>query len=167
VRLYVASAFVNKFEVQKVQKALRKDRHTITHDWTKESADHLEAGSKEFFEYLYKCGDADFFGVLNADALVVVAHPAMSDTKAELGIALGAGIPVYVLWPERRQCVFYGRTTRYTGERALTNVRRSLKVRERQLHIGWCGKPDYAVHMPAVFKATGNRPPFITAGNRK
>ena len=112
MRLYVASAFSNKPEVHEVQAAVINAGHTISHDWTTEDASHLPAGSPEFYAYLEECGVRDFVGVLSADAVIVIAHPDMGDTKAELGIALGLGMPVFVLYPERKHCVFYGYTKR-------------------------------------------------------
>lgn len=124
-KIYVASAFANRPEAREVQAALRAAGHTITWDWTQEDASHLQRGSPEFFAFLEKCGEADFKGVMGADAVVVVAHPEMSDTKAEMGIALGAGIPVFVLYPERRHSVFYGRVVRIRSLEDLIDSLRS------------------------------------------
>lgn len=108
MKIYVASAFQNQAEVHVVQELLRKAGHKITHDWTLRNASHLTPNTPEFFAFLEECGGEDFDGIIKADRLVVIAHPSMSDTKVEIGIALGVGVPVYVLYPERAHSVFYG-----------------------------------------------------------
>lgn len=107
-RVYVASAFANKPAVRELQRALVDAGHSITHDWTVEDASHLPEGTPEWFDYLFCCGDKDLLGIESADAVVVLAHPEMRDTRFEMGYALGAGVPVYVLDYSRAVSVFYG-----------------------------------------------------------
>lgn len=119
MRIYVASAFANKAEVRDLQKLLRMDGHVITHDWTTEDASHLVPGSFEWHEFLQDCGDADLQGVIEADALVLIAHPEMRDTRFEAGVAVGMGIPVYVLNAHRAVSVFYRNMRRVSSADAL------------------------------------------------
>lgn len=111
MRVYVASAFCNKSEVRRVFGLLREAGHIVSHDWTVEDA--AELPSHQVQEYLEECGIRDFRGILSAHCLLVLAHPDMKDTRAELGIALGAGIPVVVVECKGAHSVFYGLTSRF------------------------------------------------------
>lgn len=87
---------------------LSRAGHTVTHDWTREAVDP-EWDLDRQAAYLQRCGAADFEGVVRADALVLVNHPASRDAMAEFGIALGRGLDVFVLYPARRASVFFHR----------------------------------------------------------
>ena len=121
-KVYVASAFCNKAETRAVQAALIAAGHTVSHDWTTEDASHLEFKSPAYFEYLERCGENDLRGIINSTAVVVIAHEQMRDTLCEMGLAIGFGVPVYVLNPERRHSVFYSQTTPVAGVTDLLSV---------------------------------------------
>jgi hypothetical protein len=106
MKVYVATAFPNREEAKAVMHALRAAGHVITHDWTGEAIDPAWPVERQE-AYLRACGTADFEGVAEADALVLVNHQASRDAMAEFGMALGLGTPVFVLYPERRSSVFF------------------------------------------------------------
>lgn len=93
MKIYVAGKWEEKDRVREVQQKLQLHGHTITHDWTTEES----------------CGDNedkwkshavnDLAGVLNADAYVGVFEKNLkySGAIAEFGIALGNGIPIYII----------------------------------------------------------------------
>jgi nucleoside 2-deoxyribosyltransferase len=104
VDIYVASAWANREEVNKIQKLLtERGGHHITHDWTRECETPGFLASQEVRnDYGYK----DYMGVVDADAVVVVAHPEAKDTRCEMGIAIGLQKPVIVIHPDRFKSVF-------------------------------------------------------------
>jgi hypothetical protein len=42
--------------------------------------------------------------------VVLINHDLLRDAMCEMGIALGSGKPVFVLYPDRRTSVFFHRT---------------------------------------------------------
>lgn len=106
MNIYVATAFPNLPEARGVMACLRDHGHTISHDWTGERIDPSWPLERQH-AYLQECGAADLRGVLNADALVLVNHELSRDAMTEFGVAIGVGIPVYVLYPDRRASVFF------------------------------------------------------------
>jgi hypothetical protein len=87
MRVYVAAKYENRDRASDIMALLRKARHTITYDWTQNeqvSADQAVA---------------DYNGVMTAEAFVLVAEEdaAFCGALVELGIALGRGIPCYVI----------------------------------------------------------------------
>lgn len=109
MKIYVASAFGNKADVRHLYAVLRAAGHEITHDWTLEDASHLALNSPEFWRYIRDCGDRDLQGIDSADAVIVLVHPEMRDTRFEMGWALAKGKPVYVLDSDRALSVFLHR----------------------------------------------------------
>lgn len=97
MRLYVATAYANREEAQRVIAVLTARGHTITHDWTTQTLDGVPPAEHRAF--LDRCGRHDFAGVVSADAVVLLADARMRDARIEMGIALGVGIPVFVLDP--------------------------------------------------------------------
>lgn len=101
--IYVASSWRNQDEVRLMQALLKEAGHLITHDWTKESETPGFLSSQDVHnEYGYN----DFIGVVEADAVVVLAHPEAKDTRCEMGMAIGMGKPVIVVGPEKWSTVF-------------------------------------------------------------
>jgi hypothetical protein len=109
MRLYVAGSYRDTAAVREVMAAVKREGHTISHDWTEKEAIScgLPEGSPEYQAFLYQCGREDLQGVLSADGLVLVGHPMCRDAMAEFGMALGFGLPCFVFHPERRPSVFY------------------------------------------------------------
>ncbi len=87
MRVYVASKFENHARVREVQEQLRAAGHTITYDWTRCAVMDILQAKK------------DLRGVLDAEVVVLIIEEDVPYRGAlvELGIALGAAIPVYVL----------------------------------------------------------------------
>ena len=87
MRVYVAAKFEDQERVLDIMAILRHAGHTITYDWTRK-----EQISKEQ-------ATLDAQGVLTAEALILVAEQpyAYCGALVELGLALGRGIPIYVL----------------------------------------------------------------------
>ncbi len=87
MNVYVASKFENYMRVREIQDQLRAAGHTITYDWTQCAVMDAVQARK------------DLFGVLDAEAVVLIVEEDLSYRGAlvELGIAMGAAIPVYVL----------------------------------------------------------------------
>jgi hypothetical protein len=86
VRIYVASKFENSGLVREAHAALREDGHTISHDWTTESADGLYGQALEV--YLQGCAEKDVEGVLSADAFLLLNHVLMAGGFTEFGMAI-------------------------------------------------------------------------------
>ena len=96
MRIYVASKFEEAPRVRSVMTSLRLAGHTITFDWT-----HGEQLSAEQ-------ANLDVQGVLDAEALVFIAEIPLRYCGAlvEFGLALGRGIPIYVMGHCIDQCIF-------------------------------------------------------------
>jgi nucleoside 2-deoxyribosyltransferase len=109
-KIYVATSFANIPEARDVMSLLREVGHDITWDWTSEALDPSWPKAQQD-AYLQKCGAADYQGVVNADALVLINHDKARDAMTEFGVAIGLGRPVFVLYPERRSSVFFHRAT--------------------------------------------------------
>lgn len=84
--VYVASKFENTKVVKSAYAALRESGHTITHDWTEESAEGLTG--EALHVYLEECAKKDMEGVQKCDALLLINHPNGCGMYTELGIAL-------------------------------------------------------------------------------
>ena len=106
--LYVATAFGNRAEAKELMERLRTEGHTISHDWTGENVNPAWSLGIQS-QYLQACGAADFRGVVEADAVILINHPECRDAMTEFGIALGRGIPVFVLHPDVKLSVFFHR----------------------------------------------------------
>lgn len=95
MRIYVASKFNRAADVKVVQGKLKAAGHTITLDWTSHTVAGLTGQERE--DALARFAQLDLDGVVEADALVMVHDEASRGAFCEVGIALGRGIPVYVL----------------------------------------------------------------------
>ena len=133
MHVYVASAFANKEEVRFVQRELINNGHTISYDWTQDDASHLIPDSCQFYSFLEQCGSNDLRGILAAAAVIVIAHPEMRDTRTEMGIAIGAEIPCFILYSERTHSVFYRSTVRVQSIEELLGCLRVLQYVEDRL----------------------------------
>lgn len=108
MKLYLASGLSNRATVAQVARDLRELGHTITYDWT-EHGSVQDASDEEKAAVAM----AELGGVLEAE-MVVAILPGGRGTHVEIGAALGAGIPVVVVYrrPEDLtvggiECVFY------------------------------------------------------------
>ena len=105
MRIYCAGKWEEKHRIQIVQNILRRAGHEITFDWTQQPNTTNEAELNE--QCLY-----DIEGVMSADALVAVLVDEdkylckSANRYVEIGIAIGAGIPVYILGKPRQDFLF-------------------------------------------------------------
>lgn len=103
MKIYVAAKFEEGPKVQKVYEKLRARGHKITHDWTTEDADKF----KNVNGYSEQCAKSDYYGVLEADAVLLFNHDRLYGGATEMGIAIAAGVPVYVVGREIRENIFF------------------------------------------------------------
>ncbi len=105
MKIYCAGKWEEKHRIQIVQNILRRAGHEITFDWTQQPNTTNEAELNE------QCL-CDIEGVMSADALVAVLVDEdkymckSSNRYVEIGIAIGAGIPVYILGKPRADFLF-------------------------------------------------------------
>jgi nucleoside 2-deoxyribosyltransferase len=102
MRIYIATSLDNVAQHNKLRDSLDA-RHELTYDWTAHgSVQHL--GEDVIRSVAYK----EARGVSDAD-LVVILLPGGRGTHVELGIAIGAEVPVYIYnfraYP--KWCAFY------------------------------------------------------------
>lgn len=103
MRVYVAAKFEEAPNVQKVYEKLRARGHKITYDWTNEDADKF----KNVAGYAEGCAWKDYWGVKECDAVLLFNHDRLFGGATEMGIALGVGIPVYVVGRSIRENIFF------------------------------------------------------------
>lgn len=96
MRVYVAAKWEDRARARRVMSHLEERGHTITYDWT---------GSAELSP---NQALLDVEGVTAAEALVVLAEEprAWKGTYVEFGIALGIGIPIYIVGRHMAECIF-------------------------------------------------------------
>ena len=85
---YIATTLENAIEHNRCRDQLRELEHEITYDWT--------LRSYEVSRQLAEVAWSEVAGVLAADYLVVLL-PGGIGTHVELGVALGAHIPIYLV----------------------------------------------------------------------
>ena len=113
MRIYVASAWAERIRACQVMYQLRAAGHTITYDWTQQEQETTAQAL------------ADYRGVVTADVLVFVAEkPYTSGGGAicEMGIALGAEIPVFLMGDGADRCIFTKHPNVYRGIHTLLKV---------------------------------------------
>ncbi len=86
MRIYVAGKYEEGPRIRRIMDALEAQGHTITYDWTQNEQVSSEQAK------------LDYYGVVNAEALVLIAEYDLRYAGAlvEMGIALGLGKHVYV-----------------------------------------------------------------------
>lgn len=89
MRVYIASSLHNAAVVCRVAQILKEHGVDISYDWTTH-------GLIDDIDSLPDIGEREKQGVLTAKAVLMIL-PGRFGTHVELGIALGAGIPV-VIW---------------------------------------------------------------------
>jgi len=103
MRLYVSGAWAHRHAVRRLVAKLEAAGHTITYDWTRAGVpgvpqprtDAAITGIK-----LRRIAAASLAGIQAADAFVALMdHPTYPyrGTLSELGVAFGAGVPVFIL----------------------------------------------------------------------
>jgi hypothetical protein len=138
-RIYVASGLGNAEEVRRAGDRIRALGGTVTYDWTVHGP---VWGRGE--AVLRETAGSEMAGVVSADAVLVLL-PGGRGTHAELGAALGAGIPVVLradasAWSAPDTCAFYhhelvvrapGRSAEAAAEEAAAVALYRLSGRER------------------------------------
>jgi nucleoside 2-deoxyribosyltransferase len=99
MKLFVASSYLNKANARAAMRKLRKAGHEITFDWTQPEQMKTDA------DWRRKASE-DFRGVVNAEVLIVI-WPGRMGTSTEVGIALGRGIPVFIVGDPGRTSVYW------------------------------------------------------------
>ena len=114
-RVYVAGKFEDASRVRIVQADLKDMGFEISFDWTHDP----EAGPTQAMN--------DYNGVMNADVVVCVFEKDYDycGSLVEMGIALGAGKPVFVLGnaPVTRRNIFMNHPNVFRGLSGLVGVR--------------------------------------------
>lgn len=86
MKIYVAGKWTSRDRAAVRMQELRDKGHEITHDWTQ---------SAEYPNYP-ELAITDVNAVKNCDALWLILEEGMEGAWVEVGIAIGAGKPVYV-----------------------------------------------------------------------
>lgn len=89
IKFYIASSFANKEKVRAAADSLKEYGYIQTFDWTA----NLRAAS---IDELKSYGELERRAVLESDFLVVLL-PAGKGSHIEMGIAIGQGLPVYLV----------------------------------------------------------------------
>jgi hypothetical protein len=104
MKFFVSGKIGDEDNVKKAMQALRDAGHEITFDWT--TIDHLrpyDINSSASREAAIK----ESRGVLDADVLVIFAHERGVGMYVELGIAIGAGMPIRVVTNTESRTMFF------------------------------------------------------------
>lgn len=104
MKVYIATHFHNQAEYEEALQLLVSMGHTITCNWTKESYEG-KVGD-ELIQYRFECALADFQGVKDADALLIINHTAGKGMFVEFGMAMALSKPIFVAFPERVSNIF-------------------------------------------------------------
>lgn len=104
MRFFVSGKVGVEDDAKAVMAALENAGHEISFDWTRISHlrpyDENSAASREA-----ACKEAR--GVKDADVLVILAHQGGVGMYVELGIAIGAGIPIRVVTDGESRTMFF------------------------------------------------------------
>jgi len=104
VKVFVSGKIGDEEEARSTMASLIRRGYEITLDWT--TIPHL----KPYQDNSAASSDAAFrevAGVLDADALIVIPHEHGVGMYVELGVALGAGKPVYVITSHPSKTMFF------------------------------------------------------------
>lgn len=94
MHFYIGSRFANIEQVRALRNHLINDGHTHTYDWTiNDRATSIED--------LRAIGTSEFEAIKASD-FVVILLPAGQSSHIELGIALGADVPLFIYDPANR-----------------------------------------------------------------
>lgn len=106
MRFYVAAKTHDLRRARMAMQILRAHDHLVTHDWTGPVEERLmreRLGEDSFIveaeetEAKRKMAIDDARGVTMSQCVVALAHPRVCGTLVEIGIAIGAGIPVWLV----------------------------------------------------------------------
>jgi hypothetical protein len=98
-KLYIASRLANAANVRNLGARLVSEGCKITYDWTRHGS--VEREPHRWAEVAV----AEVQGVMNADILVALL-PGGNGTHVELGLALGTGIPILLVFTEKEDLTY-------------------------------------------------------------
>lgn len=104
MKFFVSGKVGDDDVAKSVMRALKGAGHEITFDWT--SIEHLRPYDKNAAASR-EAAISETCGVKNADVLVIIAHDKGVGMYVELGIAIGAGIPVRVITKVESRTMFF------------------------------------------------------------
>jgi hypothetical protein len=104
MKFFVSGKVGFEAEVQHVMNELTKNGHSITFDWT--SVKHLKPYEKNA-SLSEKTAIKECQGIKDADVLIVLMNEKGIGLFVEIGIALGAEIPIRVIKPEAMFSMFF------------------------------------------------------------
>lgn len=104
---YVASKFENVGPVREAHALLRAAGWEVSYDWTQATDVDLKRFSPAELEtFLEQQAQADYVGVTEADAFLILGYPGMRGGFVELGLALNAVGTVHVVGREHVKQIF-------------------------------------------------------------
>jgi len=104
MKFFVSGKVGVENDAKKAMQALREAGHEITFDWTTiEDLKPYDLNSSASRGAAIK----ETRGILDADVVVIFAHEKGVGLYVELGIAIGAGIPVRVVTNEESRSMFF------------------------------------------------------------
>lgn len=104
MKFFVSGKVGNDGVTKSTMDALKNMGHEITFDWT--TIDHLRPYDKNSVASR-EAAISESHGVKNADVLVIIAHEKGIGMYVELGIAIGAGIPIRVVTEVESRTMFF------------------------------------------------------------
>jgi len=104
MKLYVAGKYQERDKIRLVFQELQRMGHTITLDWT----NHDIYPNEAIVEKLGQFANDDVVGVKEADAVILclINHQEYKGLWVEMGVALGAGKPVFIVGEAGHACIF-------------------------------------------------------------
>ena len=121
---FVSTKFEQRDQAKAFMLKLEAAGHSVTHDWTTETADNLTRD--EFVPTMQRFANDDIEGVRRAEVLILINQPNCRGAYVEDGIAIALGKPVIVIHAERGEHVFFYAPNHYlvkTEEDALAIVK--------------------------------------------
>lgn len=85
MRVYVIGKYEEKAKIRTLMLSLAEAGHDITHDWTREDAGR--GTGAERLRNLRRRAQADYQGVRDAEAVIVLHHPQLCGGLVEFGVA--------------------------------------------------------------------------------
>jgi len=104
MKFFVSGKVGDNDIIKSVMKALESAGHEITFDWT--TIEHLRPYDRNA-EVCREVAISETCGVKSADVLVIIAHDKGVGMYVELGIAIGASIPIRVVTKVESRTMFF------------------------------------------------------------
>jgi nucleoside 2-deoxyribosyltransferase len=94
MNIYTATKWERRSEMNTINRTLESLGHRITHDWT---VWEEENPSKDTESRRHAAAMLDFAGVMQSELVIFWDHPEANGARWEAGMAIGAGIPVWIV----------------------------------------------------------------------